>query len=133
MLDLNVKLKCGNLIKLIITCLSWHWIMSTNKENSQRKDVTKLENQVHKMSVIFLIRWNIFYVDSFLQEASVCASLKALIAWIVNTALRNFKGDHYFLSNFSFHILLVNEVRKWLFSIQFFWYLVKHNVIWSTI
>ena len=53
MLDLNVKLKCGSLIKLIITCLSWHiksWIMSTNKENSQKKDVTKLENQVHRVS-----------------------------------------------------------------------------------
>ena len=30
--------------------------MSTNKENPQRKDVTMLENQVHKMPDIFLTR-----------------------------------------------------------------------------
>ena len=60
MLDLNVKLKCGNLIKLIITCLSWRfqiWIMNTNKENSQREDVTRLENQVHRMSISMYIQF----------------------------------------------------------------------------
>ena len=92
MLDLNVKLKCGSLIKLIITCLSWHiksWIMSTNKENSQRKDVTKLENQVHRMSVFSYQMKHFLCRFIFRRGISLCIFKSSDC---LNTALRNVKG-----------------------------------------